>query len=549
MTATGNGNNSDGILSDNSTLTISGGQVTATGNGNNSYGILSSNGTLTISGGQVTANGNGDYSYGITTYYRAITLGWTNYSDFIYANSYHVYESTINIAEGKTFITDDGNTYTSGELTSEELEAIAGKKLYPYVEGSVPYIDENGQRQLCTEYIPLTGNETEPLTTGWYVADNTLNFTNPIMVSGHVHLILKDNAVMNVGTEEYPIDDYQGIGTDEEFASLSIYAQSTGEDKGQLNVYVNKEYASGIRMTEDLTINGGQVTATVVGNLSEGFFTGYVTINGGQVTANGGYSGIISFSVTINGGQVTANGGQNGILSYYDNITLGWTNPTDFIYANSYDFLYPDFYTVIVKEGKTFITDDATPIQVSDTISDLSTINGKTLYPYVAITKSISGHNNSGGWYLIASPVAEVTPAAGNGFLSNEYDLYRFNPSNEGNEWENYKATSFTLTNGQGYLYANSGDVTVVFGGIPYDGNGEVALVFDADDEQKCWNLVGNPFNSNATLDREYYVLSSDGLGINPVAVPATTPVPPFTAVFVKAVTTGDKAVFTKVTP
>ena len=73
-------------------------------------------------------------------------------------------------------------------------------------------------------------------------------------------------------------------------------------------------------------------------------------------------------------------------------------------------------------------------------------------------------------------------------------------------------------------------------------------LVFDADNEQKCWNLVGNPFPSNATLDREYYVLSSDGLGINPVAVPATTFVPPFTAVFVKAVAAGDKAVFTKVT-
>lgn len=82
-----------------------------------------------------------------------------------------------------------------------------------------------------------------------------------------------------------------------------------------------------------------------------------------------------------------------------------------------------------------------------------------------------------------------------------------------------------------------------------YDtGNGEVALTYDANDERKCWNLVGNPFSSEATLDREYYVLSADGLGINPVAVSATTPIPPFTAVFVKAVTAGDRAVFTKVT-
>ena len=43
-------------------------------------------------------------------------------------------------------------------------------------------------------------------------------------------------------------------------------------------------------------------------------------------------------------------------------------------------------------------------------------------------------------------------------------------------------------------------------------------------------------------------MLSADGTGINPVAVPATTPVPPFTAVFVKAVAEGDTVVFTKVT-
>ena len=139
-------------------------------------------------------------------------------------------------------------------------------------------------------------------------------------------------------------------------------------------------------------------------------------------------------------------------------------------------------------------------------------------------------------------------PSQANGFRTNTYDLYRFNPLNDGNEWENYKAGSFTLENGRGYVYANSGDVTLAFGGIPYDGNGEVALTYDANDERKCWNLVGNPFSSEATLDREYYVLSADGLGINPVAVSATTPIPPFTAVFVKAVTAGDRAVFTKVT-
>ena len=140
-------------------------------------------------------------------------------------------------------------------------------------------------------------------------------------------------------------------------------------------------------------------------------------------------------------------------------------------------------------------------------------------------------------------------PSENNGFLANEFDLYRFNPTYEENEWENYEASSFPLVNGQGYAYASSGDVTLTFIGMPYNGNGEIALVYDAYDERKCWNLVGNPFASAATLDREYYVLNPNGTGINPVAIPANTPIPPCTAVFVKAVSTGDKAVFTVVAP
>jgi hypothetical protein len=72
--------------------------------------------------------------------------------------------------------------------------------------------------------------------------------------------------------------------------------------------------------------------------------------------------------------------------------------------------------------------------------------------------------------------------------------------------------------------------------------------VYDANDEHKCWNLVGNPFDTAATLDREYYTLSADGTGINPEPIPAGTPIPPCTAVFVKAVSDGDTVVFTKVT-
>jgi hypothetical protein len=183
---------------------------------------------------------------------------------------------------------------------------------------------------------------------------------------------------------------------------------------------------------------------------------------------------------------------------------------------------------------------------------------GETFYyhPQRNFLHTIAGYGTgSGGWNMIASPVyGTLNPTTVDNMIANTatfYDLYRFEPSHEGNEWENYKADStFMLEAGKGYLYANKNNVTLTFSGTPYIGNScIVALVYDSTDYQKCWNLVGNPFNGNATLDREYYVLDGNGLDINPEPIPATTPIPPCTAVFVKAVADGDKVVFTKVTP
>ena len=328
---TATGNNYGINASQNSTLTISGGQVTATGNGNNSDGILSTNGTLTISGGQVTANGNGDYSYGITTYYRAITLGWTNPTDFIYANSYHVYESTINIAEGKTFITDDGNTYTSGALTSEQLEAIAGKKLYPYVEGSVPYIDENGQRQLrlAGEYTILTGDENSlgtPDEETWYVAQGTLDYSSTITLSGDTHIILADDAVMNVtvsGSNNHGIKNTSGNNY-----SLFVYGQSG--QSGELNVTSSDNAI--LNYGGDITIAGGKVTASGAnGIMADG---GNVTIKNATVTAT-----------------TTSDGRVGAIRSNHGDITIDNSNVTATGTGNSGGAIFADNGDIIIRNG------------------------------------------------------------------------------------------------------------------------------------------------------------------------------------------------------
>ena len=273
--------------------------------------------------------------------------------------------------------------------------------------------------------------------------------------------------------------------------------------------------------------------------------SGNVIIESGTVEATG-FMGfyVEGGNVSISGGQVNATGSLFGIYAYKNNdvggdITLGWTDASDYIHANSY---LADGGTLSIAEGQTFIDEDGI-VHTSGTVN-ASEINGKWLYPSVAsiYTKGIEAHGTDespSGWYLIASPLAGETNAEAVAHLINttnpeNFDLYRFDPSNEGSEWVNYKADNFSLVNGHGYLYA-SNDTKVLCG-----------LAYDASDDHKCWNLVGNPFPCEATINKPYYMLNADGATINPEAIVGGT-IPACTAVFVKGESGDDRVVFSKV--
>lgn len=133
-----------------------------------------------------------------------------------------------------------------------------------------------------------------------------------------------------------------------------------------------------------------------------------------------------------------------------------------------------------------------------------------SLYKYTetvaTYTLEIAGYgNNVGGYYLIASPVVAVAPNVDNGFLTDAFDLYYFDQAQEGEEWRNYEAEPFYLVAGKGYLYASQEGTTLTFTGAPYNGNGEIVL------DQAGWNLIGNPHNTSATVNRDFYRLNADG--------------------------------------
>ena len=157
-------------------------------------------------------------------------------------------------------------------------------------------------------------------------------------------------------------------------------------------------------------------------------------------------------------------------------------------------------------------------------------------------TKEINAYTDNGGYYLISIPFEEVDPETVEHMLDNTFDLYKFDESRD-LEWVNYMAGSYNLEAGKGYLYANSNDVTLNFTGTPYSGNGEIALDYTQNADFAGWNLIGNPFASNATLDKPYYRLNDEGSALKTET--ENTEISAMEGVFVQASAADQTATFT----
>ena len=140
-----------------------------------------------------------------------------------------------------------------------------------------------------------------------------------------------------------------------------------------------------------------------------------------------------------------------------------------------------------------------------------------SLYKKVeTFTKDIKGYtDDESGWYLIASPLYDYVEVNNVEHMQdNTFDLYRFN-QDAAAEWENWKAQGdhyhYDLESGTGYLYANSKNVTLTFTGWPYSGNGIVDLTKTEGVSFAGWNLVGNPWSVEATIEKDFYRMNDEG--------------------------------------
>ena len=163
---------------------------------------------------------------------------------------------------------------------------------------------------------------------------------------------------------------------------------------------------------------------------------------------------------------------------------------------------------------------------------------------------SVTGYGDGiGGWNLIASPlVTDVAPADVDNMLNDVYDLYRFDGSCEGAEWRNFKNSAnngFTrLRHGQGYLYANSEDVTLQFVGPISMADSYTVDLTSSPAKLGKWNLIGNSFTDAATVSvSDYYRIEDSDRS---VIVPSSGQVNAMEGIFVEYSEMLTEVTFTK---
>lgn len=320
---------------------------------------------------------------------------------------------------------NNSTIFTDGQSVSNLTDEDGGNViLYAQWLVHVPYLDANGNTQTCTNYTLFTGDETS--LSGWYVVDGFFYIYRTLTLEGDVHLVLKDNADLNLSGDDNGIYDEDG-------SSLNIYAQSTGSSAGTLTVQTDYNNGNAINTGGDVTINGGNILfvggtyginngndvtingghVEIAGSYSDGINAYNVTINGGYVEVSGDQKGINAYLVTINGGQVRVSGDIYGIWG--NNFILGWTNVSDYIYASSY---YNE-NSIGIASGKTFVDDDNNIYSGTIDYDDETwsyAIDGKTLSPAVEVTLPCGLTPGSG----IISLTPDPSPA-GEGGNENHY--------------------------------------------------------------------------------------------------------------------------------
>ena len=340
-----------GLYTNEGNVEINGGIVTLCGAFS---GLKTNGGDVIIRGGVVTVTANGPY--GINSYPGNVSISGDTVTSI--GSAYGIFGTDVNISGGKVTATGSAaygiycfNIIISG---GEVTTLGAGYGICSSGDGST-----NGNLTISGGKVMATGSGA-----------SGISGFNTIITGGEV------TATNGSGIGDYGIYGYNVI--------ISDGIVTASGNRSGIYSYTNLTNGS-------ITISGGTVTTS--GNGSYGIYGPDIIISGGEVTANGYYHGIYSTdgSITISGGKVSASGYYDGISASGD-ITLGWTNPDDYILASGYN---TNNGIVAVMSGQAFYYEneidkhlimDTVVISGTLTSEEISAIAGKTLRPYIEST-------------------------------------------------------------------------------------------------------------------------------------------------------------------
>ena len=320
------------------------------------------------------------YSYGATS--LTIPANVTRIGDGAFMGSNYL--ESVNFEAGSALKTVGAHAFDEcPELTSITLPASV-ESIGDYACGMplVPYIKADGTTFYAYRYTVIDQKLIEDnggiLSGGWFVVkDNVTKENGGINVIDEAHIILADGATLTAS------------GSICGYSHLTIYGQAKGT--GTLSATSNNDDGIYAQNSSNLTINGGIINATgdrgilahnlvinrgtvnANGDIMSG---GDLTINGGTVNANGDIQS--GGDLTINGGQVATT---DWIVTNNGDITLGWTNATDYIRASQI-LTRHDTYLTCIASGKTF-TDGTDTYDSNTAPATLEALTDVTLYPYV----------------------------------------------------------------------------------------------------------------------------------------------------------------------
>ena len=228
---------------------------------------------------------------------------------------------------------------------------------------------------------------------------------------------------------------------------------------------------------------------------------------------------------------------------YVVNLSIGTDldNPNETIVFRIFDHSVGDLGEELLLESTNNL--------VLDNFDPVGTIGAWYQFSFTTPSQTfelpITGYSGTADrYYLISSPIGEVSPAEVENMTTGEFDLYYFDQAQQ-LEWINIENGNTPLEAGKGYLYANSATTTLRFTGTPYSGTGTFPLSYTEDNPDEImrgWNLVGNPFPNEASVNLDHYVMNEFGTDL----ITSSGPVAAMNGIFVKATAANQNVTFSQ---